>query len=119
VPEPQLSQVYKSPINGLPLIYVRTEQRPGCPEPEHLFVCTRNRAVFSLWTRSVPEDFELIIDTDGRKQAEQQEWLTVVAEHEKGVLVDLLKKACEWLPSERAKELRQEWVRRQPPQHDE
>jgi hypothetical protein len=95
-------------------MYVRTEHRGGRPGPEHLFVTTRNRGVFQLWLADVPEDAELVIDTDGRRQAQEALWLLEAAAHEKGIVVDCLKRACEWLPAERARELRAMWKAAQP-----
>lgn len=96
------------------MFYVRTEQRPGRDQPEHLFVCTRERVCFERWHSEVPPEFELVIDTDGRRQANETRWLLQAADHDKQILVELLTQACEWLPRERAEELRQRWTERQP-----
>jgi hypothetical protein len=95
-------------------MFVRTEHRGGRPRPEHLFVTTRNRGVFQLWLADVPEDAELVIDTDGRRQAQEALWLLEVADHEKAILVDCLQAACEILPASNAKALRAMWKAAQP-----
>jgi hypothetical protein len=59
---------------------------------------------------------ELVIDTEGRKQASEQEWLTAVAEHERDLAYRLLKRAVAWLPRDRALQLRNEWRNAQPPE---
>ena len=92
------------------MLYVRTEERSGRPAPEHLFVETRGRVVFQRWVSKVPAEFELILDTDGREHANEARWMTKVTEHNLKLALGLLKKAASWLPSERARELRQEWV---------
>lgn len=101
------------------MLYVRTEQRAGVEHPEHLFVTTHGRMVYTRWLTEMPAQLELIHDTDGRKQAAEQEWLTVVAEHERNLAYRLLKKAVMWLPRERANELRHEWMNAQPPEEEE
>jgi hypothetical protein len=100
------------------MLYVRTEQRPGSTAPEHLFVTSHDRQSFTRWLGEIPPQMELIIDTEGRQQASEQEWLTLVAEHERNVAYRLLKKAVRWLPVERARELRQEWRDSQPPERE-
>lgn len=95
-------------------MYVRTEHRGGRPGPEHLFVTTRNRNVFELWSEEMPKDAELILDTDGRQQAQEALWLLEAAEHEKQIVIDCLKRACEMLPAARATELRAQWKEAQP-----
>jgi hypothetical protein len=110
-PDPQT--VYRN-TDGEPLLFVRTEQRPGSKTPEHLFVRVRNRVVLQLWMDETPEGAELVIDVEGRKQANQERWLRLAAEHNVTVLAGLLKVACQWLPRERAQELRQRYVEAQP-----
>lgn len=99
---------------GRVLMYVRTEHRGGRDNPEHLFVMTRNRVVFELWVDDIPADAELVIDSAGRRQAQETLWLLEAADHEKQIVVDCLKQACEWLPAARAKELRAMWKEAQP-----
>ena len=115
--QPEPGQVYRSP-KGTPMLYVRTEQRPGSDVPEHLFISTESRTVLQRWTREVPAEFELIIDYDGRRQANEQRWLTLVAEHERDLAHRLLRRATAWLPPERARELRDEWRKAQPPEEE-
>lgn len=62
-----------------------------------------------LWHRDVPPDFQLVVDTEGRKQANEQEVLRAVAEHERDLAHRLLKQAVEWLPRSRAEDLRRQW----------
>jgi hypothetical protein len=111
MPDPQT--VYRD-AQGRILMYVRTEHRGGEAKPRHLFVTTRNRVVFELWCEEVPGGAELILDTDGRRQAQESLWLLEAAVHEKAIVIDCLKRACEWLPAERAKELRAMWKEAQP-----
>lgn len=96
------------------MLYVRTEQLPGSETPEHLFVAAHDRTVFTRWLKTLPAELELVLDTEGRKQAAEQQWLTVVAEHERDIAHRLLKKATAWLPRERVKALRDEWRSAQP-----
>lgn len=96
------------------MLFVRTEQRPFRPEPEYLFIETINRTVFARWLTEVPEEFELVIDTEGRAQANEKGALLWASEHDRLVLFGLLGRACAWLPPERARELRQEWKAAQP-----
>ena len=103
VPNPQT--IYRDD-QGRVLMYVRNEWRSGRKEPEHLFVTTRERTVFQLWRASMPAEAELILDVEGRKEAEEVRWLLHVAEHERNVVLGLLKQACKWLPAERAADLR-------------
>jgi len=103
MPDPQT--VYRDD-QGRVLIYVRTEKRSGRKEPEHLFVTTRERTVFQLWRTTLPDEAELVLDVEGRKEADQVRWLLHVAEHERNVVLGLLKQACKWLPAERAADLR-------------
>lgn len=110
---PDSQTVYRD-SRGRILIYVRTEHRGGRDNPEHLFVMTRNRVVFELWVDDIPADAELVIDTDGRRQAQETLWLLEAANHEKRIVVDCLKQACEWLPAARATELRAMWKEAQP-----
>lgn len=110
---PQPGHVYR--VNGQPALYVRTEARYGSEVPEHLFVFSRDRIVLTRWTPEVPDEFELIIDTEGRRQADEARWLLWAADHDRGILLGLLKQACAWLPRERADELRQRWKLAQPP----
>jgi hypothetical protein len=102
-------------IGGKPHLFVRTEQRSGPGGPGHLFIHVDRRVVLEHWTSEVPAEAELIIDAEGRRQAGQEEWLRLAAEHEIKILTGLLTQACSWLPRERAEELRQAWVRTQPP----
>lgn len=102
-PNPQT--VYRD-AKGDPMFFVRTARRSGRPAPEYLFVKTWLRTCFEVWTSEIPEAAELIIDTEGRKEANEVRWLLQVAEHERGILAGLLKQACEWLPPTRAEELR-------------
>lgn len=111
MPDPQT--VYRDP-QGRVLMYVRTEHRGGEAKPRHLFVTTRNRVVFELWTEEMPQDAELIFDTDGRRQAQESLWLLEASEHEKAIVIDCLKAACDMLPAARAKELRAMWKAAQP-----
>lgn len=111
-PDPQT--IYRD-TKGDPIFYVRTELRSGRPAPEHLFVKTQRRACFQLWVSEIPEKAELVIDAEGRKEANETRWLLHVAEHERGVLAELLKTACNWLPHERAEELRRRYKEAQPP----
>jgi hypothetical protein len=110
-PDPQT--IYRD-AEGRVLMYVRTEQRSGRKKPEHLFVTTRNRGVFQLWVEEIPKDAELVLDTDGRRQAQEALWLCEAEEHEKRIVIECLKQACDWLPAERAKELRAKWKEAQP-----
>jgi predicted kinase len=110
-PDPQT--VYRD-AKGDPLLYVRTEQRPGAPAPEHLFVKAYNRVCLQVWAKEVPEGAVLVIDAGGRKQANEERWLRLAAEHNVEILAGLLKRACQWLPRERAQELRQRYVEAQP-----
>jgi hypothetical protein len=95
-------------------LYVRTEQRPGATQPEHLFVHAERGMVYERWTTEVPPGAELVVDEDGRQQANEQKWLRLAAEHDIKILKGLLTKACSWLPSERADQLRREYVASQP-----
>jgi hypothetical protein len=108
VPNPQT--VYQDKDRAL--LYVRTEDRGD--GPEHLFITTRNRVVLQVWLTEVPREAELVIDTDGRRQAQESLWLLEAAEHEKGILVRCLRRACEWLPAECVKELQAMWRTAQP-----
>jgi hypothetical protein len=110
-PDPQT--VYRD-AQGRVLTYVRTEQRDGRTTPEHLFLTTRERNVFQLWSETVPEEAELILDVEGRKQANEANWLLQAADHDRELALGLLKRACEWLPQERAQELRAQWKEAQP-----
>lgn len=114
---PNHGQVYRTP-EGQPLLFIRTEQRSGCPVPERLFVSARGGVVFQRWLREVPAELELVVDTEGRKQANEQSWLRAVAEHERDLAFELLKQACAWLPKLRADELRRRWRERQPPEEE-
>lgn len=109
---PRPAQVYS--VRGRPALYVRTEQRPGSAKPQHLFVQTHDRVVVSTWLDELPDDFELIIDTDGRAEANDLKWQLWAAEHERQIMVDLLKQACDWLPPAKARELRQRYVDTRP-----
>lgn len=113
---PSPTTVYE--IDGTPYLYVRTEARGG-GGPEHLFVCARKNLVFQRWTSEVPPEAELVLDTDGRRQAEQEKWLRHAAEHEIEILVGLMRKACAMLPQERADALRREYLATLPPKDDE
>lgn len=110
-PDPQT--VYRD-AKGDPMFYVRTEQRSGREAPEHLFVKTQYRACFQLWTSEIPAEAELVIDAGGRREANETRWLLHVAEHERAILAELLKQACDWLPQERAKKLRQRFRETRP-----
>ena len=110
-PDPQT--VYRD-AQGRVLIYVRTEQRDGRTTPEHLFLTTRERNVFQLWSEATPEGAELVLDVVGRRQANELRWLLAAADQDRNLALDLLKRACEWLPQERAQELRAAWKERQP-----
>lgn len=101
---PDLQTVYRG-ADGQILMYVRTEKRKD--RSEHLFAVTREGTIFQRWLEDVPEDMELIIDTEGRKQANDTKWLLHVAEHEREILAELLRRACSWLPDVRARELRE------------
>jgi hypothetical protein len=101
-----------------PSLYIRTEQRPGDDHPHHLFVHVDKRMVFQHWTDTEPPEAELIIDSDGRRQAEQEKWLRLAAEHECQILAGLLKKACAMLPQERADALRAEYLTTRPSKED-
>jgi hypothetical protein len=118
VSHPNPGTVYRTP-EGQPLLFVRTEQRTGSPVPEHLFVSTRGGVVFQRWVKDMPPELELVIDTEGRKQANEQTWLRAVVEHERDLAFELLKQACDWLPEARAKDLRRRWTARQPPEQEE
>jgi hypothetical protein len=108
MPRPKPGMIYKR--NGEHYLFVRTEQRPGASEPEDLYVLARGGVIFTHWSAQPLDDAELIIDSEGRRQAQQQAWNTWFAEQEVALLAALLKKACEWLPAERAKDLRTEYV---------
>jgi hypothetical protein len=110
-PDPQT--VYRD-AKGDPLLYVRTEQRPGASSPEHLFVKAYNRVCLQVWAKEVPEAAVLVIDAGGRRQANEERWLRLAAEHNVGILTSLLKRACAWLPGERASELRKAYREAQP-----
>lgn len=110
---PDPGTIYRD-AKGEPMLFVRTEQRGGRQESEHLFVKARNRATFQLWTSEVPEGAELVIDAGGRKEANEVRWLLLTAEHNVGILAGLLKQACEWLPPTRAQELRRQYKAAQP-----
>jgi hypothetical protein len=96
------------------MLYVRSEVQPGSEKPEHLFVTAHDRTVLTRWLKVLPAELELVHDTEGRKQAAEQQWLTVVAEHERDIAYRLLKKATAWLPRERVRGLRDEWRNAQP-----
>jgi hypothetical protein len=95
-------------------LYVRTEQRTGAKQPEHLFVHAERGVVHQRWTTEVPPEAELIVDEEGRKQANEEKWLRHAAEHECQILAGLLKKACGMLPQERADALRAEYLTTRP-----
>jgi mannose/fructose/N-acetylgalactosamine-specific phosphotransferase system component IIB len=95
-------------------MYVRTEQRPGAKEPEHMFVHAERGVVYHRWTAEVPPEAELVVDEEGRKQANEEKWLRHAAEHECQILAGLLKKACAMLPQERADALRAEYLTTRP-----
>jgi hypothetical protein len=97
-----------------PSLYVRTEQRPGDDHPHHLFVRAAKRVVLQHWTDTVPPEAELVVDREGRKQANEERWLRLAAEHECQILAGLLKKACSMLPPERASALRAEYLTTRP-----
>lgn len=103
-------------IGGKPRLYVRTEARAGTVE--HLFVHVDNRVIFTHWTQKIPRQAELIVDEDGRAQANEERWLRLAAEHNNEILIGLLRKACAWLPRERGNELRQEYAVAQPKRED-
>jgi hypothetical protein len=105
---PEPGSVYRDESGRL-LLYVRTELRAGAKIPEHLFVHTRDRVILTSWLPELPPAAELVIDTEGRRQANEESWLRLVAEQEIGVLAGLLRKACSWLPQQRAGELRAEY----------
>jgi hypothetical protein len=104
---PAPSTIYRE--GGKLRLYVRTEQRPGASGPEHLFVHAERGMVYQRWTTEVPPEAELVVDEDGRRQANEQQWLRLAAEHECQILAGLLKKACDMLPPERGKALRDEY----------
>lgn len=112
VSEPSHGTVYT--IRGRPNLYVRTEVRKQGGGPEHLFIRVDRNMIFQHWTADVPPEAELIMDADGRQQAEQEKWLRAAAEHNIEIVFGLLKQACDWLPAERAKELRRRYTEAQP-----
>jgi hypothetical protein len=95
-------------------LYVRTEQRPGAKQPEHMFIHAERGVVYHRWTAEVPPEAELVVDEEGRKQANEEKWLRHAAEHECQILAGLLKKACDMLPPERANALRAEYLTTRP-----
>lgn len=109
---PHPGTIYR--VRGEPMLYIRTEHRAGRPEPEHLFVKQDRRTVFSVWTATMPPDAELIVDERGRREANEERWLRLAAEHNIEILFGLLRQACEWLPRERAQELRRRYAAAQP-----
>lgn len=105
---PEPGMVYRH--DGRLLLYVRTEQRPGTKHPEHLFVHAKDRLLFEVWLREVPPEALLVIDTDGRNQANEQTWLRYIEEQKNATLIHLLRTACGWLPRAKADELRREYA---------
>ena len=110
---PDPGTVYRDDTNRV-LMFVRTEQRPGAKEPEHLFVSVQNRVVLQRWLDEAPDEAKLVIDTEGRKQANGLRWLLEAAEHERDILLTLLSQACAWLPEARAMDLRRAYAASQP-----
>lgn len=114
---PREGQCYQVDGDDRIWMYVRTETRPGMKHPEHLYITTGDRMVYSSWRSEPMPKANLVIDTQGRQQAAQQAADTFFARLEVALLVGLLKQACEWLPRQRAQELRQaysnqraEWI---------
>lgn len=101
--------IYRT-ADGQVRMYVRTEQRPGSLEPEHLFVRVLDRIVMQHWTTETPPEAELIVDEDGRRQANEESWHRWISDRERDILIPLLQQACAWLPSSRANELRERYV---------
>lgn len=108
MPDPQT--VYRDQTRIL--MFVRTEDRGN--GPENLFVTTRNGVVHQVWRKGAPSGAGLILDTEGRKEANELKWLLHVAEHEREIMVSLLRQATAWLPHDRAQELRKAFAETRP-----
>lgn len=113
---PNHGTVYKTRFG--PSLYVRSERRSGDTAPQHLFVHVSHDMIYQHWVDTVPPEAELIIDEGGRKLANEERWLRHAAEHDIEILFGILKQACEWLPPQRAQELRRQWVETRPPKED-
>lgn len=108
--EPREGQLYER--NGKPFLFVRSEQRPGADQLEYQYVSAWNRMIHTHWTPEPLPAGDLLHDTEGRAQAVEHQWETWVARLEIDLLVDLLKKACDLLPKQRADDLRREYSER-------
>lgn len=107
---PQEGQIYER--DGRSFLFVRSEHRPGSDHVEYLYVGAWDRMAHTHWTTEPLPMADLIVDRDGRQQAKDQATETFIARYENWLLVDLLKTACDWLPPQRARDLRQEYVNR-------
>lgn len=97
---PHPGQVYAGP-EGQPLLYVRTEQRPGSTEPEHLFLGTRERVVLERWlpaSKPLPEALRLALDPRLGERLAAVEARLAELEREREGLVSAMKMATSMAP---------------------
>lgn len=107
---PKPGQVFRAP-NGAPMLYVRTEKRPGAKEPERLFVQVdpELRIVLERWTPEsapLPEGMELVLDPLATRRADEAERELAELSRRWDALVAAMKSAVAVLPVASANELR-------------
>lgn len=102
---PSEGQVYRAP-NGEPALYVRTEQRPGASEPEHLFVLTHGRVVYERWTAELPEEWKLELDPGAQTRADRMAAEMLALARKYDAMARTLKAAVGLVPPTVANELR-------------
>lgn len=105
---PQPGQVYaiRTPDGAThPALCVRTEQRPGRPAPEHLFVFERGRVVWERWTADA-DDLDLLGDPRAAERADALAHELAHVEAQRDALVIALRRATSVVPDAVALELR-------------
>lgn len=105
---PRPGQAYSSP-EGRPLLYVRTEARPGSKVPEHYFVGVdvERRNVGHCWFAELPEDMILVLDPGASQAATELEGQLAHAHRQVKALAAAMKEATTLVPVVTANHLRQ------------
>jgi hypothetical protein len=105
---PHPGQVWRSPT-GRPMLYVRTEQRPGASGPQHLFVETHDRVLMERWLpadQALPDELELALDPEAHERATAATNLLTWAHREKDALAAAMQAAVPLVPVSTGHELR-------------